>query len=209
MSYSGYHKDTTIGIWDELYLCRIPLITTRDIEHIDRYGCYTTLDKNIDNMVMTELTTTYINVDRMVELYREGVTIRLVNSNDIVKIYNAIQDHILAWAERIERAVNIGDIPLDDLILMDRFANEIYVNAKFYFTEERMQSYLERGLIDIIGIFTPNRFFNNKKKAELEIIKKEKEGVYTIDSRGEKNFYPERESLSDRFIDFGSKLGRL
>ena len=210
MNYSGYRQvDTTVGIWDIKYLCKIPLISTRSIDDIEKYGSYTTLDKNIDNMVMSELTTTYINIDRMVELYREGVCIRLVDSNDIVKIYNAIQDHILAWSERIDRAVNIGDIPLDDLVLMDRFASEIYVNAKHYFTEERMQSYLEKGLIDIVGIFTPSRFYNAKKQKELKLIKQETDGVYTITSDGEKNFHPERESLSDRFIQFGSRIGRL
>jgi hypothetical protein len=44
----------------------------------------------------------------------------------------------------MEKSLNIGNAPLEDLKLMDRFANAVYEHAKYQFTDDTISSIIAR-----------------------------------------------------------------
>ena len=151
-------EDTTMMIWDWYFKVSVPYMQTRSVEDIRQFGARLSdvpeVDKDINNQFMTTMKT----IAQMIDLYKEGVTIRVIDPNDITTIYECVSKHIYAWREQINTKVNIGDAPLQDLILMDEFAHSIYPNAKYDFTIDPITSITTDALNAVTPINANNLF---------------------------------------------------
>lgn len=156
--------DTTVLIWDHLFLCKIPQLDSTSVQFMRTVGHYITGDPGIDKELSNQWITTMLNIDRMVEFYREGVAIRVVNYSDTKLIYENISEHLSVWRQRLTYGLNIGNAPIEDLILMDEFANLVYDHAKFQFTREMAESILGKHLDGVTRLNT-NNFFTKKPSA--------------------------------------------
>lgn len=133
-------RDTRYYLWYETYLCQVPLINIMSDEEVSMFGMPRSGDAVMDKTVGNELRTLQIPIVTMAEYYGEGARIAVVNYNDTEKIYKRITDHLQVWKNRISRCLNLGEVPFDDLLLLDRFANVIYDKAKYAFTSEYISS---------------------------------------------------------------------
>lgn len=185
--------DTSKSLWEFKFLCRIPDLQSRSIEHIKFFGVPSTGDPNIDKDLSQQWITTYITIDDMVEYYKKGVPVKVVNQPDVKKIYDYISAHLNAWKNQISFGLNIGDAPIEDLVDMDRFANIVYEHAKYHFQESTAGSIMANTLSATVR-FNQFNFFKPEVKIttndDLSRAKSE-----------EVDPYPKREELADLFKD--------
>ena len=133
------NHDTTVEIWEHLYMVRVPSLDATSVQFIKAHGTYITGNKEIDNAAANDWITTYMPIAKMVELYKEGVTIAVVKYDDTKKIYEAIERHLTAWLQQLNHGLNIGNAPIEDLLEMDKFANTVYAHARHIITEEAVK----------------------------------------------------------------------
>lgn len=134
--------DTTKAIWERLYLVRVPSLDATSMSFLKMHGTYITGIKSIDDANVNNWMTTYINIAQMVDFYKEGVTVAVVNKDDTKAIYEAIEQHLVAWKSKLQYGINIGNAPVDDLMAMDQFANAVYDHAKHLLPREVIDSLL-------------------------------------------------------------------
>jgi len=155
--------DSTAGIWDKKYLVKIPTLDGTSTVFLKHHGTYVTGDRNIDRSVNQDWLVTYLNIDQMVEYFRKGVTIAVVNPSDTKLIYEAIEEHLNAWVEHLQFGLNTANAPIHDLIDMDNFANAVYAHAKRHISETIIRNALGRRMEARFG-FTPASFFKPTKE---------------------------------------------
>jgi hypothetical protein len=156
-------RDTTVGIWDHVYKCSIPMLASRHIEDIKDSGVHLSGDPDMDADIKGRQFVCYINIDKMVEYYREGVPVRVLDRKDTREIYDAISKHIYAWMEQVKHGVNVGGTPIDDLILMDRFASSVYEFARHLFEQDDYATLLSRHF----GMGTFKAAFSNESTSSF------------------------------------------
>ena len=183
--------DTAKALWDILYLVRIPQLQTTTITYMRAVGTYMTGNRQIDRTVAEQWTTTMLPISTMIDYYKEGAQIKIVKESDIESIYIAISEHLNAWIHQLTFGINIGNAPIDDLVAMDQFANDIYAHAKYHFKPGMAESFLTRQL-EQSATFSPQNFFRPDPKA-----KKVPETVDGVTRINEEDPYPDRESLKD------------
>ncbi len=152
------NEDTTKLIWDYYFKVSMPFLQTSSEDYLRIHGIPLSGDHTIDNQVATSWITTMANIATMVDHYKNGVMIKVCSEADTKTIYDYISRHLEAWKFNLQHAVNIGDAPIDDLIAMDQFANEVYEFAKYHFTPDTLTSIFGRNMGNLLG-FTPGSFF--------------------------------------------------
>jgi len=138
--------DTTVKLWDILYKVRMPYLQSRSTEDMRKYGVRLSSNDMLNQSISDEWITTLISVSQMVDYFGEGVPIQVVNSSEIKTIYQDLTDHLLQWKSILEKGINIGDAPMDDLILMDEFASTLFSFARYEYTDSMSDSILIRQL---------------------------------------------------------------
>lgn len=194
--YTKVEIDTTVKLWDYLYNVKIPYALARSKEDIRMYGTHMSGVSDIDKSYGTDIISCMINVNQMVEYYKEGVPLRIPSKSDVKEIYDAISDHLYAWKERLRSGINIFDAPVEDLIELDKFANAIYEHAKYQFTPEILNSLTLNHMVGMSSINTTNIF---KPEVNKYIAGKTGDGVMKINAEPEEEKMPERESLASYF----------
>lgn len=191
--------DTTVPLWEWYFKVRVPTLQNRSIAEMKLFGTHVSGVKEMDNDLQNQWTTTMATVAQMVELYQRGIAVKVILEKDTKQIYEFISDHINAWRQQLERGINIGNAPIDDLIAMDEFANLVYENAKYQFTRETADSFISRHLTSIHR-FNGNNFLNPSALANLNSPPGGFPGVTHINQDPEDEI-PDRESLGDFFKD--------
>lgn len=113
------------------YLCRVPAMAARTPEEIEMFGTPASSDEQADATMLNERILTYLTIGQMVAYFARGIDVGLVTYGDSKKIYHAITDYLTQWKEIMDRTMLTRDVPVDDLILLDEFANSIYEYAKY------------------------------------------------------------------------------
>jgi len=142
-SLSKQHRNIT-RIWVDLYRVLVPAGRVRSVESQLGRPDLLTGDRRIDDMQVKALTPIYVTIDDMVEYFREGTEVRLTNDLDAVKIFDALMDHVGCWKSALQTVLNVGDAPVEDLILMEEFAVSIYDIAKFRIFEDKRGDLIRR-----------------------------------------------------------------
>jgi hypothetical protein len=184
--------DTTAKIWDYFYKIRVPNIESMSVDYIKIFGTPTVGDKAIDKELTSQWFTTMATISTMVDYYKNGINIKIVNYKDIKDIYDAINAHLLGWKKRLEQGINVGNAPIDDLIAMDEFANLVYVHARHEFTRDIVDSLLAQKMSSLVNISKDGFFNRNILSTQLSDTSS---GIITINKADEEEL-PERESIS-------------
>lgn len=187
--------DTTERLWDYLYRVSVPYLRSRTIEDLRNTGTVVSGIASYDKDIPNQMQTMHMSVNSMVDYFREGVPVRVLDPRDTKQIYEDISSHIHAWKTRLEKGINIGDAPIDDLITMDRFANSVYAHAKYQFTSDIAQSIFAQHLNNVQRINASN-FFTMKATQKL-LGKPGEEDVFRINADPEPEV--ERDSLGEFF----------
>lgn len=188
-SWVPYEKrEASWFIWNELYQVMIPYIQMLSIEEIQEYGVPISGDPGYDYSTVNEMRMIMIPISEMVVYYHKGVQVYVVNKEDTKKIYERISEHLNQWKVKLEKSLNLGDAPLEDLKLMDKFANAVYEHAKYQFTQDTIDSFLTRRV-------------DSRQNQLLDMIDR-LENSTTVEQQEEKSLeerYPKRTSMSDYF----------
>ena len=190
-----HHLDTTSKLWDYYYKVRIPYLQSRSMTDVHRYGTDISGIREIDEDISGRMLTTMLTVSKMVDYYREGVSIRVVDVKDVKEIYEAISQHIHTWKSRLEHGINLGDAPIDDLIALDQFAAAIYENGKYQFTPETVNSIFATELSNLQRVNAHNFFTSAVNNALPDNVTVDGSGVTRINGED----MPERDSLGEFF----------
>lgn len=196
-------KPSSHYIFQHVFFCRIPELQSRSAEHIRYWGVPTTGNKDVDNELKKEMLDTFLPIAKMAEYFKDGVPLYIPKQEDVKFIYECVTYHLHTWRKQIEFGLNLGQAPIDDLILLDEFANSVYSHAKYQFTREIANSLFAQHLSSTTK---SNRgtFFKKKVVAEEE---PDENGAVTINKKPD--LHPPRESLTDLFRDRKAGLRRF
>lgn len=134
--------DPRYGIWGRVFLCRIPRISTYTSEYIQRYGMHSSGHGTIDQGLVTQRTSAYITINRMVELFHEGYGIGIVRQEDVKVIYEICQNYTFDWAEQITKTVYTHNAPFGELIDLDEFTEALYKHAAHMYGKEFAKTFV-------------------------------------------------------------------
>ncbi len=182
-------KDTTELIWEYLYKIRVRWIDTTSTHYLKEIGMPSSGDKRIDQEQANQWIVTYQPIAKMVDLHRVGSPIKIIDPSDPKRIYEAVTEHLNAWKHQLTYGLNIGNAPIDDLIAMDRFANDIYPFAKDQMKPGEQDSPFIRYLrsVNPLSVGLSNIIQKN-------LVKPKDDDVVRINGDDGR---PDRESLSD------------
>lgn len=151
-------------IWERLFGIQIQFKDTIPLDQVSSRGIPTVGDSSIDKAVLNDWVYKYITINDMVEYHRNGISFMITNHKETGDIYKIIHEYLLAWKERVENGLNIGNAPLEDLIALDAFATSIYPHACEYLQVDLTESSLMNWLT---GKSFMNRSFISNRIAAL------------------------------------------
>lgn len=191
-------EETTKLIFDNIYKVRIPEYAARSIQYMRTYGNYITGIPDIDRAAPSNWLTTYLPIATMAEYYKEGVTVAVVRTEDLVAIYKSITDHLSAWKRHINTTINLSPPPTQDLVILDEFAAAVFQFARSSMTEEAIKSQFAQSLEDMAMVkhgnflkpFVPTTTATGRPISSVGFLDKDEESKPTG---------PDRESYRDYF----------
>lgn len=141
-------------LWNERYLCKVPYIQSRSAEDIKMFGMPTSGYEEHDHATAHEPVHRMLAPIEMLELWQQGAQVAVVNREDTKRIYERFLAHLTAWKRELDSGFHLRSAPIDDLKVMDQFANVVYEHAKYHFTDEYVDSLFAKR---IRGSVTVNR----------------------------------------------------
>ncbi len=206
MSYSinNTRQPQMAAIWEHLYAVAIPQRFMIDTESARARGVPTTGDEAVDGVLMGEMTRTYRTINDLFELWRKGAEIEVINYDDTKKMYDAIQLHLRAWVDYLQRGIYLSTCPFDDLLELDQFAGIVYDKSKFVFTKELVVGIT--GAWNNLGIdLNPNSFFAAKGRHRFQhLVLSDEEKALEREEFGSVNL-PEREGFESAITNIASR----
>ena len=192
-------RDTAWYIFNKLYHCKLRLIDTMSVDYIKEFGMMSSGDSDLDRESANTLIDRMLTIAQMAEFFNKGVTIRVLKDADCVSIYNAITDHLIAWKEQMNRIFNPSSAPIDDLKLLDKFAESVYKRAVPQMNNNQYESPLSR------------YFKGNLRTIRTNIMQKpieQSQSIYKVGNQTEDDDkYPTRKSMADEFSGTGPVSG--
>jgi hypothetical protein len=211
--------DPRYPIWGRLFMCRVPRIAHYGTDYLEKYGLPSSGNRNVDRELILQPSLVYITINQMVDYYNESMTVAIVKQPDVKLIYEICQNYTFDWANRLHKSVFTHNVPFEDLIKIDEFAEAVYQFAGHEYGEDFARTFVPdnvmKDIIDLNKMFeaVDNRI-KNKNKA--------KEDHYTV-----KNIYspqgargnteeaktkepiklPDRPSVRDIFMSYMDKSG--
>lgn len=187
-------RDTSWYLFNERFMCRVPNIQTMSVDYLRQFGMPTSGDPRIDQEMANELVQRSLTIDRMFEYHRSGVQVRVMKEKDTARIYEIISNHLQAWRTKLQREMNVGNAPLEDLIALDAFAAVVYKHARHQFTREFVESTLVRKMSSTLRVTRDSII----KRDAPEVIRvnpfnKEEEAA------AQEQKFPEHDSMAEAF----------
>lgn len=138
-------------IFNDLYMCRVPVFRSRTVEDIEMFGTPASGDSEYDKTMLNERRAMMLTINQMVEYYKRGVVIGLMKTEDSKKIYEVIIDHLKLWQDTLTRSPNVrpDNEVLDDLVQLDKFASAVYQHAQHFFKQGFIESFLLRRMTSL------------------------------------------------------------
>lgn len=161
----GIYKNYADVIFNQRFLVNVPVLATYSEEEMDILGVPMHIENDETKFKAEfDMTTAMITINDMINIYNNGFPIRLLNNDDVLYIYNVIQNHLLAWKNRGVNSLNKVYLDIDDdLITLDKFANEIFGLHKIDIVNSNMivKPTFENSLFDILmSPTTPRKNLN-------------------------------------------------
>lgn len=113
-------------IFNKLYRVKMHNIDGYSREYIERYGLPTSGNRAGDRYFAEELIEKYLTIAQMAEFRKQGISLRVINSEDLVEMYKVIHRHIKDFNDKLEVSISYNKVPMEDLQVLSDFASEIY-----------------------------------------------------------------------------------
>lgn len=161
------NKDSSYYIWDVRFNVNVRQLDITSEDYLKQLGWIDSGDPLINKEIANEIITIRVPISEMIEMYKKGVSFHIVNKEDTVVIFEYIQNHLekMAGYATNTKSLNRNNLPLNDLILMEEFADKIYNHAKY-----REKKYSFKGLLenqmDHLGMPTLDDVFKVEKTQE-------------------------------------------
>ena len=139
---------TTYGrpIWERLFKASVAYKESASVDYIRLFGLPTVGDATLDSQMHNQQIETYMTINKMVEYFKIGVSVSVLVHSDTKLIYQIISDYLNAWKEQLDKGINVGNAPIDDLVLLDQFAAVVHDHAAQHFTQEYISSAIANAL---------------------------------------------------------------
>jgi hypothetical protein len=143
----GARQITGLPIWERLFPISVAYKDTMSVDYMRLFGMPTVGDPGLDSSMHSDAVDSYVTIDRMVTYFKEGITVRLRCHTDTKIIYDIITEYLNSWKESLRGGINVGGAPIEDLVLLDRFAATVFPHASHHFKEEDSFSNIVKGLM--------------------------------------------------------------
>ena len=145
-------RSTAWYLFNKLFKCSTPYMAGRDVGHIKQMGAVTTGDAQRDKDIYNSSISKMLTIARMAELHQQGVPVRVPSNEDAEIIYRHVEEHLLAWLDRVQTSLNPIRAPIQDLIVLDKFAGSLFEHARYVLTNKYdMSSLFEKSLAGAIS----------------------------------------------------------
>ena len=112
---------------DDLFLVRVPVIATYSEHEMSTLGLpVNIINGQPDMKTYNTMTPVYLKLDRIIDIYINGYPIRLVNHEDLDKIYAILDSYVRGLNENNNYELNMVGIVEERLYDIERFAAEIF-----------------------------------------------------------------------------------
>lgn len=145
-------EDAAKPIWEQIFQCKIAAKDNISDVDLEYFGMPSVGDFQIDADIRHQVILVYFTINKMTDLYKKGIPFSVAVHEDTKRIYDIIQNYLHIWKGYLEHGINIGGAPLDDLILLDKFAASVHAHAQVHFTREYVNSKLLNRLGDESGM---------------------------------------------------------
>lgn len=211
--------DPRYPIWGRVWYCRVPRIARYGTAYLERYGLPTSGNQNVDRELMKQQAPVYISIAQMVEYYHEHTMVSIIKRDDTKAIYEICQDYTFNWAKRVQNTVFNHNVPFEDLVQIDEFAEAVYQYAGHEYGEEFARTFIPEGvqreIIDLHKMFeaVDNRVKNRgKEKHDAYTVRNKYSTVPVsdqpmVEEQAEEKKLPERPSMRDIFLSYMQNQG--
>jgi len=123
-----YHRLQELAqpLFTELFCVVVAYKDSMSVTDLKRFGMVTTGDKKLDALMYEDEVTRYIKISDMVQYWRDSISFRICSRADAARAYGLIHAYLQGWLSHLSRAINIGDVPVDDLMSLDALANILH-----------------------------------------------------------------------------------
>ena len=174
-------------IWNLKFHCRMPYNQSRSIDDIKRYGHIASGDMNLDRQRSAQPFETMLTINQMAEYFRQGADLYLKKKSDTKRVYEIISNHLESWQRFLLVNLHIKGPPVDDLMLLDKFAGVVYEHAKRIMSQDFTDSLAARQLETAAG-FSVDSMLVDERRLNKDANQIEEDPIY-----------PERFSYSEGF----------
>ena len=176
-------QNTTSLIFDCLFGCNVPYHATRSIEEMRIRGLHVSGVREIDRSFHKSRTRVMLSIADMVEKYRNGIALAVIDPNDIPKIYEYVQKHLLTWTEYMDSGSVNANPPLDDLIALDQFGDSLFNFVKYEPKKTAMEDFLskyrgKRATFDKNKLFDPESLRKFLENDPVKVAQRKQEAIY-------------------------------
>lgn len=115
-------QELAAPLFSELFQVRVTYKNSMSIDELKRFGMVTTGDKRLDAQMYEDEITRYIKICDMVQYYRDGIPFTIHNRQDAGRAFQLIHAYLYGYVMHLSRSINVGNIPIDDLMTLDALA---------------------------------------------------------------------------------------
>lgn len=159
---------------DDIYKVRVPVLAT--LTPIDlHFGIRVNMGRDErgrnfnDKGKNHEWTTTWLKLEKLIEIFDNGFPIRLVNQEDVVSIYNELERYVSDMGRLEEISINGRALYDDRVNVIARFVNEIYGHNQARLLKEAYNiQYMGKNISNTLSIEDTKRAQGEKR---VEVIK--------------------------------------
>lgn len=126
--------------------CMIPQMYLIDHAFAAQFGLQTSMDEAVDSGRMNAPVAARLTVVQMAEKAHQGAQVALMNPEDSKQIYEWIRDHVSDWHDALLMDPNRRDAPLEDLAILEEFAQQLFPMARMYMERQPTTSKLFNAL---------------------------------------------------------------
>lgn len=148
-------RDTRYYIFKQLFLVRVNDLARRNIEHVEAHGLRVTGNRDYDRNVKQELCMCYLPISDMAVYHEQGVNIYLAKPADAKVIYELVHEHLNNWVQYLNDQIGVGDAPVEDLLILDNFANTVYPAAARFFKDGKIDDVFTKATRGVTRFYIP------------------------------------------------------
>lgn len=111
------------------FYCLIPRFATFSYDSLEKFGSYYSSD---DKNSAVQKEWKLMTINSMIEYFKQGVVVELVDAKDCEKIYTIITGHLRLWRDYGRYCGHPYNPPIEDFKYLDEFADLLHTKSYYY-----------------------------------------------------------------------------